>query len=209
MTPPLYRHVGACARGVVAGVLAVGLAACGSNRLLPPGPVDVRAEPYAAFPGPPNPLPVPRPITARITHRAPIEPELARFIDRLTSAVERRAWDAVALFVEERALADRLVFVTDAGLPAHRAAAEALAAAFGLDSAEPALFPAGADRDADPFLGLGQIRTMTVQHVADGPDERGFWRATGYVRLDDRTMRPIAFAVTPTTRGPRVVVPGP
>lgn len=187
------------------------LAACGGGGPIAPPPVDVRSDPYAAFPPPPplDPLtaPVePRPLTARITHRAPTDGDVLLLLDRLTTAVERRSWRTVALFLDEDAFRAQVVFLSDNGHSPGRAAAEALSGALGLDMADSPLFPPGADRNARPFLGLDRLETMTVQEIAGDPASGG-WRANGYVRIDDRSTLPFTLTVARTDHGLRVTVP--
>jgi hypothetical protein len=166
----------------------------------------VATNPYSAFPGaPPAPRDV-RPLNARITHRGPVDPEIAAFLDRLTAAVEAGNWGAVALFAEEEGLRAQMMFLVDSGLSPRRAAADALASSLGLDMADSPLLPAGADRDAAPFSGLDRVGNMTVQTVANEPG-RGIATVGGYVRLDDRTTPAFTFSVIATPRGPRLVVP--
>jgi len=193
-------------------LLAVLLAACGGGGPIAPSPpVDVRSDPYAAFPPPPPLDPItapvePRPLTARITHREPTDGDVLLLLDRLTTAVERRSWGTVAQFLDEDAFRAQVVFLADNGHSPQRAAAEALSGALGLDMAENPLFPPGADRDARPFLGLDRLETMTVQEIAGDPATGG-WRASGYVRLDDRATLPFTLIVARTAHGLRVLVP--
>jgi hypothetical protein len=168
--------------------------------------VDVATNPYAAFPGEPDQPRDVRPLNARITHRAPIVPEVAAFLDRLTAAVESGNWGAVALFAEEDALREQMQFLVGEGMSPRRAGAEALAASLGFDTAIGPLFPPGADRDAEPFAGLDRVGNMTVQRVEPDPVAGVTW-ATGYIRLDDRSTPAFTFAVRTSPRGPRLVVP--
>jgi hypothetical protein len=169
-------------------------------------PVDVSLNPYAAFPGAPAAPRDVRPLNARITHRAPSDPQLFAFLDRLTAAVEAGNWGAVALFAEEDGLREQMLFLVDNGQSPRRAAADVLSLALGLDMASNPLLPAGADRDTAPFAGLDRVSNITVQSIVADPPA-GVARATGYVRLDDRTTPEFSLAIIATPRGPRLVVP--
>jgi hypothetical protein len=190
----------------IASALAAGsLVGCGGVRQAPAlgGSAD---DPYAAFPGPPDPPRAVRPLTARITHPRPIAPELTSFLDRLTAAVEAGNWGAAAFFLEEAGLREQMTFLASTGLPVQRAAADVLSSALGLDTAGSPLVPAGIDRSARPFAGLSRVGTMTVESiVSDVP--AGLTRVEGYVRLDDRSTPRFAFSVLDTPQGPRLVVP--
>ncbi len=191
-------------------VVAPSLSGCAGTE--PAAPVvDVRSNPYAAFPEPPSLDPVatppePRPVTARITERTTVDTRVFLVLDRLTTAVERKNWRAVALFMDEEGFEAQMRFLTGGGLSPERAAADALAGALGLIEAESAIFPAAVDREAAPFRGLDRIQTMTVQTIAQDPLS-GQWRASGYVRIDDRETHEFALVVVGTEHGLRMVVP--
>jgi hypothetical protein len=167
--------------------------------------VNVATDPYSAFPGPPAAPRDVRPLTARITHRAPLPADLNAFLDRLTAAVEARNWRAVALFLDEDALREQMVLLTESGFSPGRAAAETLAGALGLDTAEHPLLPPEADRNGFPFAGLDRVGTITAETVT--PEGGTGARVDGYVRLDDRSMPRLSFGIRLTAHGPRVVVP--
>lgn len=182
------------------------LAGCAGSRQTTALPaVDVATDPYSAFPGAPAAERDVRPVSARITHRGTLPADLTGFLDRLTAAVESGNWNAVALFLDEAGLREQIMFLAESGHAPGRAAAETLAGALGLDTADYPLLPSGADRDAAPFAGLDRVGTITVESVSLDAGTGAL--VEGYVRLDDRTMPRYSFRVLPTPQGPRVVVP--
>lgn len=191
---------GSCRR-VVLALSALAFAACSAVT-----PTRERTDgPYAALPSSPDDALTPRPLTARLTYPSRgATPTLDAFLDRLTAAIERRNWRAVALFMDEGGFGDRVAVLTSGGLSPERAAATAVEGALGLNA--DTLFAAGTDRSVAPFAGLDRIRTASIRGYALGI-ETGIYRVEGDVLLDDRRRLGTELFVRSTLNGYRLVVP--